>query len=68
MDNAINDLHYEIKFETCVKDKNNSFIKRNCCSFLNKNIFYSWRRIFFKIPMNLIASAFFIVEADIKKT
>ena len=27
--------------------------------FINKNIFYSWR-IFFKIPKNLIASAFFL--------
>ena len=24
-----NDLHYEIKFENCAKDKNNLFIKRN---------------------------------------
>ena len=26
-DNKVNDLHYEIKFENCVKDKNNFFIK-----------------------------------------
>ena len=29
VDNTLNDLHYEIKFENCVKDKNNFFIKRN---------------------------------------
>ena len=25
--NTVNDLRYEIKFENCVKDKNNFFIK-----------------------------------------
>ena len=29
VDNKVNDLRYEIKFENCVKDKNNFFIKRN---------------------------------------
>ena len=29
VDNAVNDLHYEIKLKNCVKDKNYSFIKRN---------------------------------------
>ena len=29
MDNTVNDLRYEIKFENCVKDKNKFFIKRN---------------------------------------
>ena len=29
VDNRVNDLCYEIKFENCVKDKNNFFIKRN---------------------------------------
>ena len=28
VDNTVNDLRYEIKFENCVKDKNNFFIKR----------------------------------------
>ena len=27
VDNTVNDLHYEIKFENYVKDKNNFFIK-----------------------------------------
>ena len=25
VDNRVNDLHYEIKFEDCVKDKNNLY-------------------------------------------
>ena len=29
VDNAVNDLRYEIKFENCVKVKNNFFIKRD---------------------------------------
>ena len=28
-DNTVNDLHYEIMFKNCVKDKKNFFIKRN---------------------------------------
>ena len=27
LNNTVNDLHYKIKFENCVKDKNNFFIK-----------------------------------------
>ena len=29
VDNTVNDLRYEIKFENCVKDKNNFFITRH---------------------------------------
>ena len=29
VDNTVNDLRYEIKFENCVKDKNNFFMKRS---------------------------------------
>ena len=29
VDNTVNDLHYEIKFENRMKDKSNFFIKRN---------------------------------------
>ena len=66
VDNTVNDLRYEIKFENCVKDKNNFFIKWNIA-------FLSWTKIlfletyFFKIPKNLITSAFFFDEADTKK-
>ena len=57
VDNTVNDLRYEIKFENCVKDKNNFSIKW-------KIAFLSWAKIFletyfFKIPKNLITSAFF---------
>ena len=60
MDKAVNNLHYEIKFEICVKDKKNKpfFKGKHCFSFLNKNVFYSWRR-FFKICKNLIALAYY---------
>ena len=40
VDNTVNDLHYEIKFENCVIDKNNFFIKRNIA-------FLSWTKIYF---------------------
>ena len=33
VDNTVNDLLYEIKFENCVKGKNNLFIKRNIAFF-----------------------------------
>ena len=57
--NTVNDLRYDIKFENCVKDKNNLFIERNIA-------FLSWTKIYFilgdtifKIAKNLITSAFF---------
>ena len=33
VDNTVNDLRYEVKFENCVKDKNNFFVKRNIAFF-----------------------------------
>ena len=39
VDNIVNDLRFEIKFENCVKDKNDFFIKRNI-SFLFKTKIY----------------------------
>ena len=32
VDNTVNDLRYEIKFENCVKDKNSFFIKQTIVS------------------------------------
>ena len=64
LDNTVNDLRYEIKFENCVKDKNNFFIKWNI-SFLNKNILFLETH-FFKIPKNLIGSAFFLLRQMLK--
>ena len=40
VDNTVNDMRYEIKFEICVKDKNNFFIKRNIA-------FFSWTKVYF---------------------
>ena len=60
VDNTVNDLHYEIKFENCVKDKNNLFIKRKLFFFKQKYILFL-QTYFCKIPKNLIA------EADTKK-
>ena len=66
VDNTVNDLLYEIKFENCVKDKNNFFIKQ-------KNAFRYWTEIyllsetyFFKIPKNLITSACFLPRQILK--
>ena len=39
VDNIVNDLRFEIKFENCVKNKNDFFIKRNI-SFLFKTKIY----------------------------
>ena len=38
-----------------MKDKKLFYEAKHCFSFLNKNIFYSWKHIF-KIPKNLITS------------
>ena len=50
VDDTVNDLHFEIKSENCVEEKNSFFIKRNIAFLflINKNIFYSWRRIFLR--------------------
>ena len=60
VENIVNDLRYEVKFENCVKDKNNFLIKRNIALLSWKKLFYSRRYIYFKIPKNLIISAFFL--------
>ena len=66
VDNTVNDLCYEIKFDNCVKDKSNFFIQQNIAFFLTK-ICFILGTCFFKIPKNLITSAFFFfTEADTK--
>ena len=48
MDNTGNDLHHEIKFENCEKNKNNSFIEKNIFFLEQKYIFsYSWKSSFY---------------------
>ena len=69
MDNTVNDLRYESKFENRVNDKNNLFIKQNILFWTKR---YFVLRNFFKFLKNLIALAFFFffftffAEADIK--
>ena len=66
VDNTVNDLLYEIKFENCVKGKNNLFIKRNIAFF--RTIFFLFSETyFFKIPKKLITSAFFFLPRQILK-
>ena len=52
VDNAVNDLRYESKFENPVKYKKKKFIKRNnfyqAKIFLKEKLFYSWRSIFLR--------------------
>ena len=67
MDNIVNDLRYEMKFENCVKDKNKFFIKRNIVFVFKQNYILFLETYFFKTPKNLVASAFFNAEADTKK-
>ena len=64
VDNTLNDLCHEIKFENCVKYKNNFFIIQNIAFLSWKKKSYSRRHIF-KILKNLITSAFF-ADADTK--
>ena len=40
MDNTKNDLCYEIKFENCVKDKNNFLIKRSIAFLFKTKIYF----------------------------
>ena len=66
MDNTVNDLLYENKFENRVKDKSNFFIKRNIVFlfFLKKSILFL-ETYLFNVPENLTVSAFF-AEAILK--
>ena len=66
VDNTVNDLHYETKFENCVKDKNNFFIKRNIALLCWTKIYFIFGGIFFKIPKNLITSVFFLPRQILK--
>ena len=65
LDNTVDDLHYEIKVENCVKDKSNFFIMRNIFFFEQKYNLFS-ETYFFKIPKNLITSAFFLPSQILK--
>ena len=60
VDNTVNDLNYELKFENCVKGKNNFFYQANALLFFleQKYTLFS-ETYFFKISKDLITSAFF---------
>ena len=47
LDNTINDLHYEIKFENRVKDKNNFFVKRNIAYLFKTKVYFVLGDVFF---------------------
>ena len=66
VDNTVNDLHYEIKFEICVKDKKNFFIKRNIPFFAEQRYILLSETYFFQIPENLITSANFLLRQVLK--
>ena len=47
VDNTVNDLRYEIKFENRVKDKNNFFIKQNIAFLFQTKIYFILGGVFF---------------------
>ena len=47
VDNTVNDLHYEIKFENCVKNENNFVIKWNISFLFKAKIYFILGNIFF---------------------
>ena len=77
MNNIVNDLHHEIRFENRVINRKNFFVKQNISFLFLNNIlkcvkyrtyfFIPGKFCFFKISKNSIASAFFLPEADTKK-
>ena len=66
MDNAINDLRYEIQFENRVKDKTNFLIKRNIGFLFLKKYILFLVIYFFQILKNCLCISF-SAEADTKK-
>ena len=68
VDKTVNNLRY--KFQNRIKNKNNFFIKRTIAFFKTKIHLFLEKYFFhfFRIPKNIIASAFFFffVEADTK--
>ena len=72
VDNTANGLRYEIMFQNRVNKKKNFFIKQNIAFIFETKIYFIHGDIFFKIPRDLIAPAFFFFffflgEPDTKK-
>ena len=59
VDNTANGLRYEIMFQNRVNKKKNFFIKQNIAFIFETKIYFIHGDIFFKIPRDLIAPAFF---------
>ena len=67
MENTVTDLRYEIKFENCER-QNNCLLSETLLFFLEQKYILFSEKYFFKIPKNLITSAFFFfAETDTKK-
>ena len=66
MNNTINDLRHEIKFENCLKDENNFFIKRNIAFFLEKKKNFILGDILFQDSKEFSYLNNFFADADIK--
>ena len=47
VDNTVNDLRYQMKFENCVKDQNKFVIKRKIFPFLTKIYIFILANLFF---------------------
>ena len=52
VDNTVNDVCYEIKFENCMKDKYNVLTKQNIAFLSGTKIIFFSETFFFKIPKN----------------
>ena len=69
VDNTVNDLNHEIKFQRRVKTKITFLLNKTFISSFKQKKNLILEKYFFKIPKNSIASIFFIffAEADTKK-
>ena len=47
VDNTVNAMCYEVKFENCVKDKNNFFIKRSIAFLFQTKMYFIFGDMFF---------------------
>ena len=65
MDNTVNDLHNEIKFEICMKDKI-TLLGETLLLFLEQKIILFLETYFFQIPNNLITLAIFLLKQILK--
>ena len=69
VDNTVNDLNHEIKFQRRVKTKITFLLSKTFISSFKQKKILILEKYFFKIPKNSIASVFFIffTEVDAKK-